>query len=312
MFSINESININQILIIDDNYEMYTLLKDLFNDDFYYNLIYSSSDDYINRNFSNISLIILNADNQNKDIFDLINEKPLKYLSNLIPIIVMSDNDRLFFKMTVMKELGFFIHKSYNNEYLYNLIKRISNLYNINKFSNSLSGIPSSISINKELIKRFNSEESFSFMYIDLDNFKSFNDNYGYLRGNDAILGLADIIFKTIDNYGDENDFIGHIGGDDFVAIVNRKNDEIIANDIIKSFEIFAKKMYDPGESFLRIIEKMSPNGFEKMQIMSVSIAIVSYEPDKNVSINEFLETIIETKKKAKSIEGNISVKIEV
>ena len=73
--------------------------------------------------------------------------------------------------------------------------------------------------------------------HFDLDNFKAYNDIYGFLKGDEIIKFTADIIYKNIHKFGNRNDFIGHIGGDDFVAIVPETNYDDICQNIIADFD---------------------------------------------------------------------------
>ncbi len=227
---IEAGIEKTDLLIIDDNYDLYNLISEMIFTDAFFKLDYSSSNDIdFNKFLENTSpMILINEDNLKKDLMELINEIKANNL-NSIPILIFSSNTNDEFKFNIMKNIGYLISKPVNKEYCYELLKRISNLVNTNKHSNTLSGLPSSNQINNELQRRFSSNKPFSIMYIDLDHFKEYNDNYGFLKGNDAILGLSDIIKKTIMSYGNKEDFIGHIGGDDFFIIVNEENGELIA-----------------------------------------------------------------------------------
>ena len=73
-------------------------------------------------------------------------------------------------------------------------------------------------------------------MYLDLDNFKAYNDVYGFLKGDQIIEFTADTIISSVHSDEIENTFVGHIGGDDFVAIVPGTNCEKLCQNIISHF----------------------------------------------------------------------------
>ena len=86
-------------------------------------------------------------------------------------------------------------------------------------YANPLTGLPGGRIIEESIKERIKKEAPFSFGYIDIDNFKYFNDVYGYIKGDMAILQTAYMLYTTVRKYGAADDFIGHIGGDDFIFI---------------------------------------------------------------------------------------------
>ena len=100
------------------------------------------------------------------------------------------------------------------------LLMKIKNILDRKKKSldvNPLTALPGNVSIRENVEKRVSEKKSFSLLYIDLSNFKSFNDKYGFDTGDDVIKFTADALQNTIKKYGVESDFVGHVGGDDFV-----------------------------------------------------------------------------------------------
>lgn len=88
------------------------------------------------------------------------------------------------------------------------------------KSFNPLTELPGNILIEEEIKKRVNDvKKKFAVLYVDLDNFKAYNDVYGFLKGDEVIKFVAHILKKNINELGNPDDFIGHIGGDDFIAI---------------------------------------------------------------------------------------------
>jgi len=80
---------------------------------------------------------------------------------------------------------------------------------------------PRNTAIERELKTRINRGEDYAFLYIDIDNFKAFNDYFGYQKGDEIITHLANVLTKAVEKLGVKEDFIGHIGGDDFVLITD-------------------------------------------------------------------------------------------
>src|SRR5688500_12101004 len=86
---------------------------------------------------------------------------------------------------------------------------------------NPLTQLPGNVQVQEELTKHVAHGLPFALMYIDLDNFKAFNDYYGFLRGDQAIKMLARTILDAFDRLAPDKTFVGHIGGDDFVAVTD-------------------------------------------------------------------------------------------
>ncbi|MDN7242669.1 GGDEF domain-containing protein [Planococcus sp. N028] len=160
---------------------------------------------------------------------------------------------------------------------------------------NPLTGLPGNNSINLELAKIL-SVEKFSVLYIDLDNFKTYNDTYGFKNGDDLLLATANIMTKTL-----AANFFGHIGGDDFIAILHHHNYEEIAQDIIDDFNRTIQSFYsetDWTQQF--VIAENRAGHVEKIPLVSISIAIVTNEEKKFLSFQHIVDEAATIKKLCK------------
>lgn len=173
------------------------------------------------------------------------------------------------------------------------------------KNANPLTGLPGNLSINKEIIKRIKNNLLFSVLYIDLDNFKAYNDTYGYQKGDDVIHYTSNIL-KVSSKKIDKKAFIGHVGGDDFIVITKPEFDEKISKQIIKNFEKDLNKFYNTKDYMRGYIHTTNrQKEMEKIPITSLSIAIISNE---NLDINNHLEIgdrASEVKKIVKKMNGS-------
>jgi len=149
-----------------------------------------------------------------------------------------------------------------------------------------------------------------AFCLIDLDNFKSFNDRYGYAMGNEIIQATAKIIETAIEKHGTGDDFVGHIGGDDFALITTPEKYDVVCNYIIKEFDKTIVNFYDPEDRANGyIIGKTRQNQELKFPIMTISIAVVT-NPDGKRQTNHIKigEIAAELKGLAKSLTGSVFV----
>ena len=216
---------IQEIYIIDDDESSIMVFKKLFENDPEYKFI-SVKSEQIDIALKNIpSIIIVNEDAIEVDIIDLCKKIRNDDDNSITPIIVVSSNSSSQHRVQILKEsVEYYIKKPVNAQYLYFTIKNLGRLININRRISPLTGLPGNVQIHAELKKKIGNKENFSVLYIDLDNFKAYNDIYGFLKGDEIIKFTADTIMRCVHAYVPNNAFVGHIGGDDFVAIVPTLN----------------------------------------------------------------------------------------
>ena len=166
---------------------------------------------------------------------------------------------------------------------------------------NPLTQLPGNVQVQEEVTKNVAHGLPFALMYIDLDNFKAFNDHYGFLRGDEAIKLLARTILSTFERLGPDKTFIGHIGGDDFVAITDPSIAEQAAQDIIAAWDRDVSSLYDPDDAERGWIEVADRRG-ETMRfpINTVSIGIATNSRRPIESHWEAVEIASEMKQFAK------------
>ena len=113
------------------------------------------------------------------------------------------------------------------------------------RYANPLTLLPGNVPIYEEIERCLESASEFSFCYCDLDNFKPFNDHYGYEKGDQVIRRVAEILLSEINP---ETDFVGHIGGDDYVLILHGEDWQVRCEAILASFQQRLSDFYQPEE----------------------------------------------------------------
>lgn len=142
------------------------------------------------------------------------------------------------------------------------------------KHINPLSELPGNILIENKLEECVRSPEGKSVLYFDLDNFKAYNDVYGFENGDRLIKGFSSLLKKMI--VGDGS-FIGHVGGDDFVAVVSTEDAEMLCCKIIEAFEQDKCKYYNTNDLDKGYITTKNRHGIEEdFPLLSLSIGGVS------------------------------------
>ena len=298
---------VQEIYIIDDDESSILVFKELFKNDKEYKFI-SVKSDMIDVALKNIpSIIIINEDAIEVDIVDLCKKIRNDDDNSITPVIVVSSNDDTEHRITILKEaIEYYIKKPVNEKYLYYTVKNISRLLTINRRISPLTGLPGNVQIHAELKKRLANKEEFSVLYLDLDNFKAYNDVYGFLKGDEIIKFTANVILECIHRDVEGGSFVGHIGGDDFIAIVPTLKCEKICQDIIASFDSRVLDFYTPADIDKGYIEVANRKGIiEQFPLTSISIGVVVVDRNRFYNMLEIGEVGAQVKHAAKSVMGS-------
>jgi diguanylate cyclase (GGDEF)-like protein len=169
--------------------------------------------------------------------------------------------------------------------------------------ANPLTRLPGNVSILNELSRRLDSKALFAVCYIDLDKFKSYNDKYGFEHGDEVIRELGRVLIRSTQQQGNNDDFIGHIGGDDFVIVTTPEKTDLLCKTIIDYFEKAIPSFYTPLDYQKGyIIARDRQNKEQKIPLLSISIGIVTNEFRKIEHIAQIGEIGAELKEYAKSM----------
>lgn len=173
-----------------------------------------------------------------------------------------------------------------------------------------LTRLPGNLAIETELKGRIEKRMPFAVLYEDLDNFKAFNDVYGFTHGDEAILLVASTTLDAVRRRGNDDDFVGHIGGDDFLVVTSPDRAEEIAREIIAQFDPDIRKLYNAQDLKTGYIETRDRRGtLNRYPIMSLSIAILSNEQRSLDNYAQIGEAAAELKRYAKQLGGSVYVK---
>ena len=147
---------------------------------------------------------------------------------------------------------------------------------------NPLTQLPGNVQVQEEVAKRVAAAAPFAVMYIDLDNFKAFNDHYGFLKGDEAIKNLARCVTGTVARETDGGGFVGHVGGDDFIAIVTPEASESTAKGVIDCWDAVVKQLYDPEDArrgYIEVEDRRKQRNRFPLTTVSVGIATNARRP---------------------------------
>jgi PleD family two-component response regulator len=176
---------------------------------------------------------------------------------------------------------------------------------NVDSSLQPLTRLPGNIAIEHEMRRRFETRAPWAVIYADLDNFKAFNDHYGFVRGDDAIRLVASTMSDSIKRLGDESDFLGHIGGDDFIIVAHPARAEQLANAVADAFDTDVLALYEPADRNRGWIAAKDRRGNPvRYPLMSLSMAIVT-QSSRITSYQSIGEVAAELKSFAKRQPGS-------
>lgn len=199
----------HEIFIIDNNAETINLVKEMFKEEkkYHFKNVKTKNLDYVLKNIP--ELIIINEDNIDIPIIEICNQIRGDDDNGITPIIVISSKTEKEHRIEILKcAVEYYIKAPADKNYLYYTIKNILRLININRRVSPLTGLPGNVQIHAELKKRLSNKEDFAVLYLDLDNFKAYNDVYGFLKGDEIIQFTSRVILKNIHEECGENGFV--------------------------------------------------------------------------------------------------------
>ena len=298
---------LQEVYIIDDKLELINKMREIFRDEKDYNFVSVKAKD-MEIALENIpSLIIVEDDNIEMSAYDVCKKIRENEDNNITPVIIISSNYDHDYRVSILNlSVQHFILKPIDEKYFYYTIKNIIDFVSINRRISPLTGLPGNVQIQTEMKKRLLKKDSFAVIYFDLDNFKAYNDVYGFSNGDEVIKLLARIIVKHIHNIEYGNNFIGHIGGDDFVAIIDKYNYDELCKNIISEFDKNITDYYTEEDVERGFVEVANRRGIiEEFPIVSLSIAVVEVENGNFTSPLEIGEVSAQVKHMAKEKIGS-------
>jgi len=170
---------------------------------------------------------------------------------------------------------------------------------------NPTTKLPGPSAIEQEINERLHIKDDIAICYVDLDNFKAYNDYHGYVYGDKIILLTSYIIRNTVHDLVDDG-FIGHIGGDDYVFIIPYSKVDIVCKNIIDTFDKVIPFRYSDTDREIGYIDVINRNGeMERFPIMTISIAVIRNQQQSFTHVGEISHMMADLKKYTKTLPGS-------
>lgn len=169
-----------------------------------------------------------------------------------------------------------------------------------------LTRLPGNIAIERVLNRRLQEGIPFAVCYADLDNLKAYNDHYGYIKASEVIRRAGEIIYEAVKSTVEANAFVGHIGGDDFVMVVDMENAAPACEAVIEKFDAEIRNHYTPEDLSRGSIDAVDRYGVPRVfPIMTISIAVTICRQGEYDSAVEIAKAATEIKDYVKGMPGS-------
>lgn len=297
-------ISFPKVLIADDQTELLLLVKETVENAGFDVHIASDGKEAIEKAYEiNPDIIVLDYDMPIKNGLQAAQELKDNPLFAHIPIIIVTAHGEKQAKLQgLAMGIDDYLIKPVDTD---ELIARIRMILKRNQQvldTNPLSKLPGNPSIQSRIEKMLSSGKKFAVLYIDLNNFKAYNDVYGFEAGDRVIKTTANILVKTVMPSENSDNFIGHIGGDDFIVISAYEDAEDLAKKIINNFNEISPSFYNKEDRERGYIISTDRQGYiKKFFFLSISIGIVHNNLKPLTSYAQISNIGSELKKAAKN-----------
>jgi diguanylate cyclase (GGDEF)-like protein len=189
---------------------------------------------------------------------------------------------------------------------------RLKELEQISLDASPLTRLPGNIAIERFLNRHIKEQRPFAMCYLDLDNFKSFNDHYGYINASELLKEAGQVIHEAVTGIGKPETFVGHIGGDDFVVIVDEADADSACQAIIQGIDAMIPKHYSEKDRKTGYIDGVDRYGVKRrFPLISISIAALVCRAGDFGSAAEIASAAAKVKDQVKSSSGSNYIIVE-
>ncbi|HUV86702.1 MAG TPA: response regulator [bacterium] len=233
------------------------------------------------------------------------------FWTSRIPVIMLTAKKEIKDKVRGM-EVGAddYITKPFSREELEARVKMVLSRTRSQRERNPLTSLPGQIAVQGHVERLLAERTPFTLLYLDLDNFKGYNDYYGHSRGDEVIKLLADVIVSVVAHKGAHGDYVGHIGGDDFTVVCSPEGAKEVSDDIVADFENKVTSLFAPEDlarGYFITVDRQGHTAKQPCKI-HVTVAAVPNDDDQYSSYVAMVDVATELKKYGKTKKGSVVV----
>ena len=175
-----------------------------------------------------------------------------------------------------------------------------------------LTGLPGNHRIQLEVARYLAEGEPLAVIYADLNDFKAYNDRYGFLRGDEVLLLTTEVLREALSEHASETAFIGHIGGDDFMLLCRPAEAPAVCEAAIAKFDARVRRLYDPGDAAAGHLELRNRKGeLQRFPIMTIALGVATTERRAFDDHREIVEVATEMKSFLKQTRGRSAYAVD-
>jgi diguanylate cyclase (GGDEF)-like protein len=293
------------ILVVEDEPLIAGLLRETLSIEGYTPLITHTGEEAIHIALREMPhLVILDIMLPGIDGFEVVKALRANLKTAHIPVIILSARHDTADKVRAFEhQVDDYLTKPFNNDELLARIR--TQLRHVQEnWLHPLTGLPGGVQVERAIMGMLEQDAPWNLLYIDLNNFKAYNDAYGFLHGNEMIRVVARICLDVVRRLGNETDFVGHVGGDDFVVATTPDRAVPICAALMEGFEQASPLFYNERDRLRGAIVSTDRRGETCLYpLVGLAIGVVTNQYRPIRSIEEVSRVAAEVKKKAKEAE---------
>lgn len=249
--------------------------------------------------------VIIDMQSQDYNLFNIVNQIKSDPIFGSISFVAIINNNQSFPEVDKIFIDDYIKIQDIETDLIFRIKLSLSKSRRITEV-NPLTRLPGNISIDREIQERLLRKEEFAIAYCDIDNFKPFNDKYGFGRGDEVIKATGRLILNIIKVREPNRSFVGHIGGDDFVFLMTPDRIADASKAIIDAFDKIIPTFYDIGDKEKGFIESIDRQGKNRLfALMTLSIGITHNRYNQFSHYGEIKEVASKMKSYAKKFKGS-------
>jgi PleD family two-component response regulator len=252
-------------------------------------------------------LILMDVNMEEMNGFEACQHLKSDYMTSATPVIMLTSQDQIHNKVEGLgKGADDYVIKTVDPLELRARIEMVIRRTQEQSSANPLTKLPGNTAIERVVQAHLQAQKQFSVCYCDLDNFKAYNDKYGYEAGDRVIVHTAQLLMRAANEHGNKDDFVGHIGGDDYVVVTTLDKEDSICRAIVNGFDDTIPNFYDEEDRNRKFIQVENRSGtLERFPIMTITIAVVNNAVEQFPSSHVISERAAELKKYLKRFQGS-------
>ncbi len=293
-----------RMMIVEDDTDISNMLRIYFQSQSYDVAVAQRGEDALEMCRQQLPhIIVLDIMLPDMDGYDVCRSLRGSLRTSHIPIIFLTQKDE---RSDKIHGLGLgaddYITKPFDLEELKLRVKNAMARAQYESLTNPTTGLPSGRLIEDQL-RQLMRRDDWGIIYVGVRGFSAFNEVYGFVAGEEVLRFAAMVLGKTVDSVGTPNDFIGHIGGDDFIVIVDKGLVTPIVEDVCRRFNAEVGTHYDwqvRQQGYMTVHDDMGNE--KKVELMSLSIGVVTVDEGPFYDIREITEAAASARRVGRAV----------